>query len=170
LFEVELGYAQHAGHHDFFYGGQFGAGLKIKLPVVGIFFVLFGLELALGAKHLVLANELESEVVVKAYVGFGAGIDVGIGSLEISVAVGVVVIYEAPTFKVGGLVLIEGELDIKIIKIVLKAELLGVIYEDPADPARQLVDYGGEVALQIVLFHIFSITLSYGVQDTKQLR
>ena len=81
-------------------------------------------------------------------------------------------IYEDNTAKFGGLVMLEAEVDLKIVSVGISAELKGVYYKGdaPDTPAVEtnvsLIDASGEVAVNVSIFLVINIKASYAYQTT----
>jgi hypothetical protein len=164
-----------------FFGATAGAELQGKIPVVGIVFVVLGLELevALGSSTSPTASTPTTagfkSLEIDAYVGVGVGGNIGPFKAEAFIAVGIVFVYEDNTAKLGGLVKLEAEIDLKVVEISVSAELKGVIYkgDDPETPAVEtgitLCDASGSVAVNISIFLIINISASYEYKTTQKL-
>lgn len=159
------------------YGTKLGAGLKGKIPN-GIWFIVIGLELEAGwissrvrpsssldqTQHTGATPNFKS-LEITAYVGIGVGDEIGPFKAEAFLAVGVVFVYEDDRAKLGGLAMLEAEVDLKIVTIGISAELKGVIYQKGG---VTLCDASGEVALKVSIVVIFSIDASYKYQTTEK--
>ena len=114
-------------------------------------FVEFGLGFEVENKtYLIGSREGEShdKIEIKAWVAFGAGDDLAsFGKWSAKLGVGLIAKYEDKDSEwvIGGLVLIEGELYLKVPKIGVKlgGELIGILR-----PGKDLVEYEGEVGDQ----------------------
>jgi hypothetical protein len=145
-------------------GGVFvWAQVEGKIPITGIWFVLLGAQLQVGAKFLIgEKSEIEGtgeEVAappkpslvfaleVKAYVG--VGIETGI--FEGSLAVGVAIAIEAAVVKVGPLVLLQAEVNLKIIKVEISGEFKGLFFEESS---HTMCEWGGTVEINVSIAFI----------------
>jgi hypothetical protein len=149
-----------------FTGVKVGAGLQAKIYVYPPVFVIFGLEFEAGVKSL-FTGATQTEIQVAAFVGVGAGFHVGPFAAEAWLAVGVVVVYEDPTFKVGGLVRVEAEVDLEVVTVTIEGEFKGVFYKDMT--GATLCDYGGEMSVNVEIFWFFQIKATYEVSDTAKV-
>lgn len=167
--ETGLGIDLVGGSTSFVLDVSLGAALQGKIPISGIFFLVLGLEVEVGWSIL---PESSSSLEIAAYVGVGIGGSIGPFTAQGFVAVGLVFIYEDDTAKFGGLVKLEAEVDLVIVSVGLAAELKGVYYkgDDPDTAATEtdvsLIDASGEVAVNVSIFLVFSITASYEYQTT----
>jgi hypothetical protein len=155
-----------------FFGADVGAELQGKIPIGGIFFMVLGLELeaALGSSVSPTSSSTVGvgfkALEISAYVGIGVGGDIGPFEAEAFLAVGIVFVYEDDTAKLGGLVKLEAEVDLKILSVEISAELTGVIYKDGSDT---LCDASGSVAVNVSIFLVINISASYEYQTTERL-
>lgn len=161
------------------YGTKLGAGLKGKIPIGGIFFVVLGCELEAGwiSSRVRTSSSLDltqhsgatpnfKSLEITAYVGIGIGGDIGPFEAYAFIAIGIVFVYEDDRAKLGGLVMLEAEVDLKIVTIGISAELKGVIYKKGGDT---FCDASGEVAVKVSILIIFSIDASYQYQTIEEL-
>ena len=145
------------------------AALQGKIPLSGIFFLVLGLDVEVGWS---IFPESSSSLEIGAYVGAGIGGSIGPFKAEGFIAAGLVFIYEDDTAKFGGLVKLEAEVDFVVVSVGLAAELKGVYYkgDDPDTAATEtdvsLIDASGEVAVNVSIFLVFSISASYEYQTT----
>lgn len=163
------------GVWEAFFGATVGAGLQGKVPILSVgaadIFVVLGLELEAGFGSSVSPTSSSSISVgfksfeITAYVGVGVEGGIGPFKAEAFIAVGIVFVYEDDIAKLGGLVMLEAEVDLKIVSIGISAELKGVIYKDGGDT---LCDASGEVAVNVTIL-FFSIEASYGYSTTQSL-
>ena len=130
------------------YAIEIEAHIPWKLPWFG----LLGLEFEVGGKHYLTgpsAGKPSDSFEVKAFAGFGATVDFAIGEASIQLGAGLIVQREGNQWNIGGLVLLEGELDLRIkISIKVGGELIGLLKPD------KKVKYEGEVAINVKLFLI----------------
>ena len=166
-----------------------GAELQGKIPILGggaggtglKAFIVLGLELEVGFGSSVSPTS-SSDISLKfksleiaAYIGIGVSGKIGGFGAEAFIAVGVVFVYEDNTAKLGGLVKLEAEINLKIVVIEVSAELKGIIYkgDDPETSAIEiganLCDASGEVAVNVSIFLVINISASYQYQTTKKL-
>ncbi|NCR55360.1 MAG: hypothetical protein GPJ10_18855 [Microcystis aeruginosa L211-07] len=169
-----------------FFGAKVGGELQGKIPVVGIVFVVLGLELGAALRSTVsptapsATGSTSSSVTpikfksleIAAYVGIGIGGNIGPFSAQAFLAAGLVFVYEDDTAKFGGLVMLEAEVDLAIVSVGISAELKGVYYkgDDPGTPTIEtdvsLIDASGQVAINISIFLVINIKASYEYQTT----
>ena len=143
-------------------GGAGGSGLKV--------FVVLGLELeaAFGTNVSETGSDVSlgfKSFSIIAYVGLGVSGKIGGFGAEAFLAVGVVFIYQDDTAKLGGLVRLQAEVDLKIVVINLSAELKGVIYKESG---TTYCDATGQVAINVTIV-FFSISGSYAYTTTEEL-
>ncbi len=150
-----------------------GAELQAKIPISGIFFLVLGLALEAGVKDLIADGKpAERELKLKAMVGVGVGTTIAGCKAEVFLAVGVIFAVTEKGVGVGGLVLLDGEIDLKIVKVHIEAELQGVIRgTNPPDepPDKKACDYEGEVGVHVEVCFFLSIDFSYTYKDTEVL-
>ena len=109
---------------------------------------------------------------IAAYVGVGVGGSIGPFKAEAFLAAGLVFVYEDDTAKFGGLVMLEAEVDLKIVEVGISAELKGVYYKGddpdtaPVETDVSLIDASGEVAVNVSIFLVINISASYEYQTT----
>jgi len=145
------------------------AALQGKIPIAGAFFLVLGLEVEVGWNIL---PESSTSLAIAVYVGVGMGGNLGPFIAEGFLAVGLVFIYEDDTAKFGGLVKFEAEIDLRIVSVNISSELKGVCYkgDDPDTPAVEtdvsLIDASGEAAINVSIFLVINISVSYEYQTT----
>lgn len=150
---------------------KFGAELEGKVPLFSIGVaaafltvsgeVTFSLTSVSGT---VTAEKLE----LLAFVGIGVEGKIGPFKAYAFLGVGFVLEYDAIANKTkyGGLVALEAGVDLVIVKVKVRAELKGLVYDDAGTTK---CDYGGSVKVQVDLFLIFSISATYQVTETATL-
>lgn len=157
------------GSVSFALDATLGATLQGKIPIAGIFFLVLGLEMEFGWSILPTSS---TSVEIAAYVGIGMGGSIGPFRAEGFLAAGLVFVYEDNTPKFGGLVKLEAEVDLKIVAVGITAELRGVYYkgDNPDTPAVEtnvdLIDASGEVAVNVSIFLVINISVSYEYSTT----
>lgn len=169
-----------------FFGAKAGAELQGKIPVGGIVFVVLGLELEAGLRSAASPTSASAtgstsssttpikfkSLEIAAYVGVGIGGDIGPFEASAFLAAGLVFVYEDNTAKFGGLVMLDAEVDLKVVSIGISAELKGVYFkgDDPDTSAVEtdvsLIDASGEVAVNVSIFLVINISASYEYQTT----
>ncbi|MEO0341748.1 MAG: hypothetical protein AAF242_21405, partial [Bacteroidota bacterium] len=166
-----------------FFGASVGAGLQGKIPLGGIFFMVLGLDLEVGLRAKSSPTSSSSPTTdvgfkyldIAAYIGVGVGGKIGPFKASAYLAVGVVFVYEDNTAKLGGLVRLEGEIDLKVVSVNLLAELRGVVYkgDDPDTPVVEtdvnLCDAKGKVAVNVSILFVINIKASYSYKTTHKL-
>lgn len=174
--ETSIGVEIEGGEVEGFVGFGVGAELQVKIdapPVPGVTFVIFGLEFGAGLT-ITFAGAASSELELAAYVGYGAGKQIGPFKAEAYLAIGPVLVIETEAgitvVKFGGIVLMEAEVDLKIVTIKIGAEFKGLFYDDPVPSpdgcGGTAIDYGGEVYINVSILWVFSISASYGISET----
>ncbi len=139
------------------------AQVEGKIPITGIWFLLLGAQLQVGAKFLISEkSEVESTgteieaphkpslvfaLEVKAYVGVGIQAAIFEGSLAIGVAFAI----EAAVVKVGPLVLLQAEVNLKIIKVEVSGEFKGLFFEESSGT---MCEWGGTVEINVSIAFI----------------
>lgn len=101
-----------------------------------------------------------------AFVGVGVEGKIGPFKAYAFLGVGFVLVYDAVASqtKYGGLVALEAGVDLTIVKVKIRAELKGVVYDDAGTTK---CDYSGSVKIQVDIFLIFSISATYQVTETS---
>ena len=112
----------------------------------------------------VTAEKLE----LLAFAGVGVEGRIGPFNAYAFLGVGFVLDYDAVAHltKYGGLVALEAGVDLVVVKVKIRAELKGLVYDDAG---KTKCDYSGSVKLQVEIFLIFSISATYQVTDTTTL-
>lgn len=147
----------------------FGAALEGKIPlfsvgVAAIFLIVSG-EVTFSLTS-VSGSVTSEKLELTAFVGVGVeGVHIGPFKAYAFLGVGFVLVYDAKAdqTKYGGLVRLEAGVNLKIVKVMLRAELKGLVYKDAGTTK---CDYGGAVKLQVDIFLIFSISATYMVTET----
>jgi len=177
---VDSEYDSETGMWNAFSGTSVGIGLEGKVPLGGIFFVVYGLELEILFASSVSPTSSSSvpqnfkSLEIAAYVGVGIGGKVGPFKAEAFLAAGLVFVYENDTAKFGGLVKFEAEVTLikKILSVGISAELKGLYYkgDDPGTSVVEsdvgLIDASGEAAINVSIFLIINISVSYPYEKT----
>jgi hypothetical protein len=171
---VGLGQQEHTHAWRALLGTSVGGELEIKIPLSGIFFMVIGLELEVGAKDMIADGKpADRELKAKLLVGFGIGGDIGPFEASAYLAIGAIIAVSEDGMAFGGLVLLEGELEIsKILTVEITAELQGIFRDTkvPDEPPDQKAcDYEGEIAVNIELFCFLSIEFSVSYSNTQVL-
>jgi hypothetical protein len=149
----------------------FWAQVEAKIPLTGIYFLLLGGQLQVGAKFL-LSEKAEGagevappkepslifDMEVKAYVG----VAIITGIFEGSLAIGVAIAIEATLLKVGPLVLLQAEIDLKIIKVEVSGEFKGLFYHEPSE---EMCEWGGELEINV---SILFIGIHFGIEIAEK--
>jgi hypothetical protein len=134
-----------------------------KIPITGVFFLLLGAQIQVGAKFLIsekaevegTGTEVQAphkpslvfDLEVKAYVGVG----MSAGIVEGSLAIGVAFVIEASLLKVGPLVLLQAEVDLEIIKVEVSGEFKGLFFEEGSNT---MCEWGGTVEINVSICFI----------------
>ncbi|RKN45412.1 hypothetical protein [Micromonospora endolithica] len=155
--------------------GVFGAELEGKFPVLSVgvvqIFIIASLKVTFSITS-VSGSVTSEKFELVAFVGVGVEGNVGVFRAYAFLGVGFVLVYDAIAARTsyGGLVAFEAGVDItrsvKIVKVKLRAELRGLVYDDAGTTK---CDYTGSVKLQVDIFLIISISATYQVTDTVTL-
>ncbi len=154
-------------------GGQqvsatFGAAIDGRFPVLSIgvaaVFIIVGgkIEFSLAS----VSGELKSEKLdLYAFVGVGVEGRIGPFFARSYLSVGFVLSYNIleDKTKYGGLVALEARVDVAIVRVTVRAELQGLVYDDGGTTK---CDYSGKVKVQVDIFLIISISASYQITET----
>ena len=145
--------------------------VEAKIPLTGILFLLLGAQLQVGAKFLISEKAENAEGVapphepslvfdleVKAYVG----VAIITGIFEGSLAIGVAFAIEASLLKIGPLVLLQAEIDLKIIKVEVSGEFKGLFYKEAS---QEMCEWGGELEINV---SICFIGIHFGIEITEK--
>ncbi|WP_315093527.1 hypothetical protein [uncultured Cellulomonas sp.] len=149
----------------------FGAELEGKVPLFSV---------GAAAAYLTITGKITfsitsvsgtvtaEKLALLAFVGIGVEGKIGPFSAYAFLGIGFVLEYDAIAnqTKYGGLVAFEAGVDLVIVKVKIRAELKGLVYDDAGTTK---CDYGGSVKVQVDLFLIFSINATYQVTDTATL-
>lgn len=164
------------GIWEAFFGATVGAELQGKIPVSGPIFMVLGLraEVALRSAASPTSGSTDlkyKSLVIAAYVGVGVGGAIGPFSANAFIAAGIVFVYESDTAKLGGLVRLEANVDLKIVQVNIFAELQGVVYKGDydGDTNVDLIDATGSVGINVSIMFVFSIKASYSYKCTQKL-
>jgi hypothetical protein len=171
---VGLGQQEHTHAWRALLGTSVGGELEVKIPLGGAFFMVLGVELEVGVKDMIADGlPAERELKAKLLVGFGVGTEIGGFEAEAYLAIGAIIRVDEDGMAFGGLILLEGELEVTwIAKVGVHAELQGIFRDTkPPDepPDQKACDYEGEIAVNIELFLILSIEFSVSYSNTKVL-
>jgi hypothetical protein len=146
----------------------FAAELEGKVPIVSVgaataFLIVSG-EIAFSLTS-VSGSVTSEKLNLKAFVGVGVEGKIGPFKAYAFLGVGFILVYDAITSqtKYGGLVALEAGVDLKIVKVKIRAELQGLVYDDAGTTK---CDYSGSVRIQVDIFLIFSISATYQVTET----
>ena len=149
----------------------FGAELDGKVPlvsvgVVAVFLIVTG-EVTFSLTSVsgsVTAEKLE----LMAFVGIGIEGTIGTFKAYAFLGIGFDLVYDAIAnqTKYGGLVALEAGVDLHIVQVKIRAELKGLVYRNAG---KTKCDYSGSVKLEVDIFLIFSISVTYQVTETAVL-
>jgi len=149
----------------------FTASLEGKVPIVS--FVGVAAFLILGAEIQIQLKTVSSSVVKEtlaliAFVGVGVEGKIGPFKAYAYLAIGFVMIFDLQTGsrKYGGIVRIEAVIGLVIVKVKVRAELVGVVYKEAG---KTKCDYSGSVKVQVDILFIFSISASYPLTESQYL-
>ncbi|MFV2021967.1 hypothetical protein [Micromonospora sp. LOL_023] len=151
--------------------GKFGVELEGRIPVLSVgvveVFVIVSGKITFSITSV--SGTVTSELLeLIAFVGVGVRGTIGPFQAYAFLGIGFVLTYDAvsDTTKYGGLVAIEAGVDLAVVKVKIRAELKGLVYDDAGTTK---CDYSGSVKIQVDLFLIISISASYQVSDTATL-
>ena len=149
----------------------FGASLEGRVPLfsVGVAAVFLIVSGQVTFSITSLAGTVTSEKLeLTAFVGIGIAGEIGPFKAEAFLGIGFLLSYDFVTdqTRYGGLVALEASVDLVIVKVQIRAELKGVVYDDAGVTK---CDYGGSVKVQVDLFLIFSISATYQITETAEL-
>jgi hypothetical protein len=150
-----------------FFWGQ----IEGKFPLYGVFFLLVGGQIQVGAKFLISEKaeraggieppkepSLVFDMEIKAYVG----VAIITGIFEGSLAIGVAIAIEASLVKIGPLVLLQAEIDLKIIKVEVSGEFKGLFYHGES---QEMCEWGGQLEINV---SICFIGIHFGIEITEK--
>ncbi|MER7457862.1 hypothetical protein [Micromonospora sp. NPDC126480] len=153
----------------------FGAELEGRIPVTTIgvakVFVIVSLKVTFSLTS-VSGSVTSEKFELVAFAGVGVEGNIGVFKAYAFLGIGFVLAYDAIADRTsyGGLVALEAGVDIttsvKIVKVKLRAELKGLVYDDAGTTK---CDYTGSVKLQVDIFLIISISATYQISDTVTL-
>lgn len=146
----------------------FGAELEGKVPLLSVgvatvFLIVTG-EVTFSLTS-VSGSVTSEKLQLMAFVGVGVEGKIGPFKAYAFLGVGFVLVYDAiaDQTKYGGLVALEAGVDLVIVKVKIRAELKGLVYDDAGTTK---CDYSGSVKVQVDIFLIFSISATYLVTET----
>lgn len=140
---------------------------KVPLVSVGaaaIFLIISGkVTFTLGLSSGVTKFET---LELMAFVGIGVEGKIGIFQAHAFLGVGFILSYDATAnqTKYGGLVALEAGVDLKIVEVQIRGELKGLVYQAGG---KTLCDYSGSVKIEVDIFVVISINVSYVISDTS---
>ncbi|MFY1698124.1 hypothetical protein [Solwaraspora sp. WMMA2101] len=148
-----------------------GIGLEGKIPVlsVGVAKVFIIVSGSITFSIALVSGTVTSEKLeLVAFAGVGVQGQIGPFKAYAFLGIGFVLVYDAIAgqTKYGGLVALEAGVDLKVVKVKIRAELKGLVYDDAGTTK---CDYSGSVKIQVDLFLIISISASYQVTETATL-
>ena len=145
------------------FGTAVSGELQARVPVLSVggiadIFVIFGLELLVSYRTIAFKSTAiidptkerkpSVKLVIVAYIGIGAGADLGVFSVDAFVAFGIAFEWDVIKGKVklGGLAKVEIEVDLTVVSVNISGELRGVVYEEDG---TKYCDASGTVALNV---------------------
>ncbi|MCA9593853.1 MAG: hypothetical protein KC776_11100 [Myxococcales bacterium] len=155
--------------------GKLGVALDGKIPVLSIgvasVFVIVSakVDFTIVSKTGTVTSE---KLGLEAFAGIGIEGRIGPFKAYAYIGVGFILSYDITNdlAKYGGLVALEAGVEVienfPITKVKIRAELKGLVYKDGGDTK---CDYSGSVKLEVDLFLIISISVSYEYSDTTTL-
>lgn len=148
-----------------------GIVLEGKIPVLSVgvakVFVIVSGSITFSIA-LVSGTVTSEKLELVAFAGVGVQGQIGPFKAYAFLGIGFVLVYDAiaDKTKYGGLVALEAGVDLKVVKVKIRAELKGLVYDDGGTTK---CDYSGSVKIQVDLFLIISISASYQVTETATL-
>jgi len=150
---------------------EFGAELDLRVPIleVGVanaFIIIVGeIKFSLVGISGQIAEEL---LELMAFIGVGVKGEIGPFKAYAFLGIGFVLEYDAfaNETKYGGLVALEANVDLEVVELTIRAELKGLVYDD-GDETK--CDYSGSVKIEVEIFVILSISVTYELEDTTTL-
>ncbi|MDG4775160.1 hypothetical protein [Solwaraspora sp. WMMD792] len=152
-------------------GASLGIALEGKIPVLSVgvakVFVIVSGSVTFSIA-LVSGTVTSEKLELVAFAGVGVQGQIGPFKAYAFLGIGFVLVYDAIAgqTKYGGLVALEAGVDLKVVKVKIRAELRGLVYDDAGTTK---CDYSGSVKIQVDLFLILSISASYQVTETAAL-
>jgi hypothetical protein len=175
LVKLSLGVTQSTGF-DMKTGGikasaKFTAGVKGEFPVLSVgaasVYIIVQLEVAFSITS-VTGTVTGEKFDLLAFAGVGVKGTIGPFEAYAYLGIGFVLSYDIINDKpkYGGLVRLEAGVDLTVVKVKLRADLQGLVYDDSGTTK---CDYSGSVKLQVDIFFIISISATYSVKETVAL-
>jgi len=150
-----------------------GAALDGKILLVSVGVVSVFLQLGLEVEFSMVTADgsvKDEKLTLIAFAGIGVtgsiGPFVAYAFLAVGFAMDIAFDQTPVKGKYGGIVLLEGGIDLKIVEVKVRAELRGLVYKDGS---ATKCDYRGGVKVQVDLFLILSISATYQMSDTVTL-
>jgi hypothetical protein len=149
----------------------FAAVLEGKIPIASIgaaaVFIIIAGEISFSLTS-VSGSVTSEKLNLMAFVGVGIEGKIGPFKAYAYLGVGFVLVYDAiaDQTKYGGLVALEAGVGLVIIKVKIRAELKGLVYDDGG---TSKCDYSGSVKIQADIFLIISISATYTVTETATI-
>lgn len=149
-------------------GASMGVELRGQTPPTPWFFT-YGCLLELGGKSYVegpLRGQSKSSFELRAYIGFGYGGGVGPFEAKVLVIAGPVLAREEgdPDWRVGGFLSIEAKVNLVIASAKVFAEFVCLYIRRPAG---NVVQFEGEVGIEVEICLFLSIKMSVAVVEEK---
>jgi hypothetical protein len=136
------------------------AGVEAKIPIYAAVFLLLGAEIEAGAEFQISPPPASLVFVMAIHAFVGIGVESGV--FEGYIAVGVAIEIEAAQVKIGPLVLLHAEFDLKIVKAIADGEFKGLFYK--VGPTT-MCDWGGELDINVEIAW-FGIHVTVGISET----
>lgn len=151
--------------------GTLGAKLDAIIPLVSVGAADVFLIVTADVKFSVVSvsgTVTEEKLELLAFAGVGVRGMIGPFNAYAYLGIGFVLVYDIKDDKTkyGGLVALEAAVDVKVVKVKVRAELKGLVYKAGSDTK---CDYSGSVKVQVDIFLIISISSSYKYSDTTTL-
>jgi len=116
-----------------------------------------------------ISGQIAEELLeLMAFIGVGVKGEIGPFKAYAFLGIGFVLEYDAfaNETKYGGLVALEANVDLEVVELTIRAELKGLVYDD-GDETK--CDYSGSVKIEVEIFVILSISVTYELEDTTTL-
>jgi hypothetical protein len=150
--------------HDLVIGSKCVFGIEARVYWKEPWFADFGLEFEVGGKAYLAGpnkNDARNAIEIKAFVAVGIGRKILWGRL----GVGFVAKFEDFEWQFGGMVLADLEVDLEVVVIKVSGELIGI---KKHHAGHDLLEYEGEVAINVKVAAFISIELSLAVEGEEE--
>lgn len=149
-------------------GSKFVIEIEVHIPGTPPgWFGHFGLDFETKGKAYITgpkAGKGTGDIEVKAFAGIGVGLNFFLGKASLKLGAGIIIRRKDYEWNFGGLVLLEGELELKCeIVITVTGELIGLL-----KPGHMLA-WEGEVAINVKFF-LITLEKTWEVEGEKRLK